>query len=517
MAVSSRATGWAVRIGAALAAGAAWALLSRAASLFEVRPGLTFFFPAAAVTVVAGAGIGWLGVVAIAAANFLLPWGAASDTLHQALFAVPGALWAALLALLPRPQGATWPRLRRFILYGLVGGSLVAALSGAAVLTWARGPASWPTFSLNATLWWVSDFTAALALGLPAVILLVPDLLLDGNDLSAWREWRLQGREVGKTVALGLGGTALLLLASRLFGSEVHWFVALLLPAVVAASMSGGVAAGLMANGVVSSIYLAMVLAGLSSTDTDIIVPLASTYANLSLFAAFALLAGVLSSRNRQLIERVRQQGDVLSRGLEETVEALAAAMDTKVRTSLGHVERVTRLAVMVGREMGMHGEDLTVLRRAATLHDVGKIGVPEAILNKAAELEVVEREILEQHVEMGEEILQRVEFLHPVLAVVRYAQERWDGNRDGPYAAHYGLRGEEIPLASRIIAAAEAFDAISHDRPYRRALGRNAAIAELWRCSGSQFDAAVVAALTRVVGQARDISGDSRELAIRV
>jgi HD-GYP domain-containing protein (c-di-GMP phosphodiesterase class II) len=500
---------WAVRVGLALVAVGAWALLNRAASLFEVRPGLTFFFPAAIVTVVASAGLGWVGVAAVAVAHFVWPWGAASDPLRQALLAIPATLWAALVAMLPRSSAPTWPRLRRFVLHGIVGGSLLAALSGAAALAFLVGPRDWESFSLNALLWWVSDFTPALALGLPALILVVPELLLDPHDLEAWRDWRQRGRDVARTTVLAAAGALLLLGASRLFGFEVHWFVAVLLPAVVAASAGGGVAAGLVANGVVSTAYLALILAGLSSSQSDVIVSLSSTYANLTLFSAFALLAGVLSSRNRQLVDHVRRQGEVLTRGLEETVEALAAAMETKVRASAGHVERVASMAVLVGREMGLRGEELTVLRRAATLHDVGKIGVPEAILNKAAELEVGEREVLQRHVEVGVEILERVEFLHPVLAVVRYSQERWDGDRSAPFAGHYGLKGEEIPLASRIIAAVEAFDAISHDRPYRRSLGRNAAIAELWRCSGSQFDPAVISALTRVISQERDISGD--------
>ena len=109
--------------------------------------------------------------------------------------------------------------------------------------------------------------------------------------------------------------------------------------------------------------------------------------------------------------------------------------------------------------------------------------------------------------VELGVDILQRVEFLHPVLALVRYHRERWDGSSAGPHAGRFGLRGEEIPLGSRIIAAVEAFDAISHERPHRRAQGRNAAIAELWRCSGTQFDPEVVATLTRIVSQERDLA----------
>jgi putative nucleotidyltransferase with HDIG domain len=513
MAASFKAGRWGWRLGGAVAIAAAWALLNRSAALFEVQPGLAFFFPAAAVTLVAGAAAGWLGVAAVVVGNFISPWGASSDALHQAIFALPGAAWAALIVLLPRSQAPTWPRLRRFLLHGVVGGSLAAALLGAGLLALVSGSRGWSAFSLSAAVWWVSDFSAALALGLPALILVAPATLLDADDENVWREWRSQGREVGRAVALGVSGAAVLVFVTRLLGAEVHWFAALLLPAVVAAAMAGGVGAGLVVNGVVSVAYLTLVLVGLARSSADVVVALGSTYANLALFAAFALLAGVLSGRNRQLVEHVRRQGEVLTRGLEETVEALAAAMQTKVRTSVGHVERVARLAVAIGRELGVHGEELAVLRRAAYLHDVGKIGVPESILNKAAELELAERQALQRHVEMGVEILQRVEFLHPVLTVVRYSQERWDGDRTALYAGHYGLKGEEIPLASRIIAAAEAFDAISHDRPYRRALGRNAAIAELWRCSGSQFDPGVVAALTRLVGHDRDISGENLEM----
>jgi putative nucleotidyltransferase with HDIG domain len=486
-----------------------WAVLNRAASLFEVRPGLSFFFPAAAITVVAGATLGWLGALSVFLANFLLPWGQAAGIGRTALFALPGALWAAIIAALPLPSGFTWPRLRRFLLLGVIAGSLVAAVAGGALLTWLAGPRDWAGFTLTVTLWWVPDLTAALSFGLAGLVLVSPSLVLSGDDRALWRAWLAGGREIGKELAIAFAGFLLVLAAARVFDAPVQWFVVLLLPPVVIASLRGGLGAGLLINAVVSALYLGLTLVSLPAAKGDLVVALFSTYANLWVFAAFAVLAGVLAGRNRQLVEHVRRQGEVLSRGLEETVEALAAAMQTKDRGSSGHVERVSRLAVLVGRELGVRGDELRQLRRAAILHDVGKIGVPEAILNKAAELEAAERAVLEEHVEMGVTILERVEFLHPVLAIVRYHQERWDGDRSSAHPAHYGLSGTEIPMGSRILGAVEAFDAMTHDRPYRKAMSREAGVAELWRCSGTQFDPVVVAALTRVIAEKWDISGD--------
>jgi putative nucleotidyltransferase with HDIG domain len=493
-----------------------WSLLSRTGSLFEVQPGFAFFFPAAAVTVAAAAWLGWLGAAAVVAANFVLPWGAASTVSRQAVFALPTALWALAVVVSSRTSGATPSRLRRFLLFGVAGGSLLAALSGALLLSWFQGHVTWSAVSRLAFLWWVSDVTPALVLGLPAIVLLAPVVLIDADDLTAWREWRARTGEVGRALAFGAGGAALLFGLVTVLRAEVHWFAVLLLPAVVIAAVGGGVAAGLVATGVMSSAYLVYVVFTVAGAAGDPVVMLASTYANLCLFVAFAVISGLLSGRNRMLAEHVRRQGEVLTRGLEDTVEALAAAMQARIGYDEHHLERVARLVVLVGQEMGMSRTDLANLRRAAILHDVGKIGVPEAILNKAAELEAEERALLSRHVELGVNILQRVEFLHPVLALVKYHQERWDGDRSGPRPGHYGLRGEEIPLGSRIIAAVEAFDAVSHERPHRKASGRNAAIAEVWRCSGSQFDPAVVATLTRIVGQERDTENGSPRLVAR-
>ena len=137
----------------------------------------------------------------------------------------------------------------------------------------------------------------------------------------------------------------------------------------------------------------------------------------------------------------------------------------------------------------------LRELRLAAVFHDIGKIAVPEAILNKPGPLAPDERAVLERHTIVGEQILAPVEFLASVRPLVRHEHERWDG-------AGYpdGLAGEAIPLGSRIILACDALHAMTSDRPYRRALPLDAAIGELRRHAGTQFDPRVVEALLGVL-----------------
>jgi len=487
-----------------------WALLNRAAAWFEVQPGLTFFFPAAAVTVAAAARLRWPGVIAIAVAHFVLPWGEATGLGRQAIFAVPATLWAGLIALLPRRGGSTAGRMGRFLGLGVAGGSLLAALSGGILLTAIVGWSSWTELGRTVALWWISDVTPALAFGVPVIVLLAPGVLLDPRDLAAAREWASQSARVWRTVALGVAGASVLLAASTLLGAEVHWFVVALLPAVVVASLGGGVAAGLVAAAVMSSIYLAFVLAIGPVAEGGLVVVLSSTYANLCLFVAFAIIAGVLSDRNRQLVEHVRKQGEVLTRGLEQTVEVLAATVHAGAGHGGGHVERVARLAVLVARELGMSGADLTTLRRAAFLHDVARVGVPEALLAREGELSPEELAALRQHVDSGYESLERVEFLRPVVAVLRRCHERWDGLREVSDPGHASPALDAPPLASRIIAAVEAFDILSRRTPGDEGVGRITAVAGLWRGSGSRFDPAVVGVLTRLVGVNGDLEAQA-------
>ena len=180
---------------------------------------------------------------------------------------------------------------------------------------------------------------------------------------------------------------------------------------------------------------------------------------------------------------------------LEEIVEAgvaaLVRAVDMRDDYTGRHSESVGGLARRVGERLGMGTADLWLLDLAARLHDVGKIGVPDAILHKPGPLDSEEWTLMRRHAELGAEMLSKVPGLEPVAPLVRSHHERWDG---GGYPD--GLAGEDIPLASRVIAACDTFGAMTTDRPYRAALSVEHALAELRAAAGSQFDAAVVAAL---------------------
>lgn len=487
-----------------------WAVLNRAAALFEVRPGLAFFFPAAAITLVAGMRLRWAAVPAVMAANFVLPWGLARSFAETLLFAIPAGLWAAALAMWSPPEGSSWARLWRMTWFGVAGGAMLAAVPGAALVTVLLGPVTWPAFTSHAAQWWVPDAIAALAFGLPLLAWLAPTSLMDADDRTLFQGWAADWRQWLLALPVALAAVAGCRGLAAVTSGSVHWFAGLLALPVVLAALRGGVGAALVINAVVSAGYLGLAMADGLGSGAPVQSWLTPTYANLLVLTGFAALGGIQAGRQRLFSALARKHADDLGRGLEATVRALAAAIEVKDSRTDRHLQRVERLAVMIGRELKMGEEDVTILRRAAILHDVGKIGVPESVLNKVGTLTDEEVTQLQRHVDLGIEILEPVEFLRPVLEIVRHHQERWDGDTKARYPGYHGLRGEEIPLGARIIAVADAYDAMTHDRPYRRAMSREEARAELWRCAGSQFDPAVVGAVTRVLEQGWDISSDS-------
>jgi response regulator RpfG family c-di-GMP phosphodiesterase len=178
-----------------------------------------------------------------------------------------------------------------------------------------------------------------------------------------------------------------------------------------------------------------------------------------------------------------------------DTAQALVAAVETRGARSAAHTRAVTANALAVGRLLGMDDEGLRELRFAAAFHDIGKLAIPDGILDKRESLTRDDWEHIRRHTVAAEQILASIGFLAPVRPLVRSCHECWDGT-----GYPDGLAGEQIPLGARIIFACHAYDAMISDRPHRPALARDEALGELSRCRGSQFDPRVVTALLTVL-----------------
>lgn len=174
---------------------------------------------------------------------------------------------------------------------------------------------------------------------------------------------------------------------------------------------------------------------------------------------------------------------------------AFAQAVSFKDLITGEHSRAVERLALGMGLEAGLEGDELEALALGALLHDAGKIGVPDAVLGEPGPLGPEERALVERHPEIGAKILGSLPVLAPVVPAVMHHHERWDGE-----GYPHGLRGEAIPFAARLVAVADAFDVITRDRPYRRGVSPEAALAEVRGGSGGPFDPAAVGALLSVV-----------------
>ncbi|MFJ8006329.1 HD-GYP domain-containing protein [Streptomyces fagopyri] len=179
----------------------------------------------------------------------------------------------------------------------------------------------------------------------------------------------------------------------------------------------------------------------------------------------------------------------------QATIRALVQAVDIKDGYTRGHSERVGQASMMIARELGMDDERAEVLRFAGILHDVGKLGVPTRLLRKDGPLTPDERRIIELHPEYGHEMVRGIGFLGEARSAILHHHERLDGS-----GYPYGLVGGQIPEFARVVAVADAFDAMTSTRSYRRARPVPAALAELERCAGAQFDPGMVGALVRAL-----------------
>ncbi|MGB7922710.1 MAG: diguanylate cyclase [Pyrinomonadaceae bacterium] len=185
--------------------------------------------------------------------------------------------------------------------------------------------------------------------------------------------------------------------------------------------------------------------------------------------------------------EKTREATE-LSRLHLATVEALATAIDAKDQTTHCHVRRVQIYAAGMGKVFGLSDNEIEALKAGALLHDIGKLAVPDHILNKPGRLSTAEFEKMKVHTTVGAEILKRVNFPYPVVPVVRHHHEQWDG-----HGYPDGLKGEEIPITARILSVVDCFDSVREDRPYRRGMTPDEASALLLRGAGKHFDPKIV------------------------
>jgi PAS domain S-box-containing protein/putative nucleotidyltransferase with HDIG domain len=217
-------------------------------------------------------------------------------------------------------------------------------------------------------------------------------------------------------------------------------------------------------------------------------------------FAGDGELIGVLGvgrdiSERKRAEQAVRRQADQLRRTVEEAVLAMGSLVERRDPYTAGHEERVAKLATVIAEDMGLAGERLEALRWAALLHDIGKVAVPAEILSRPGRLSNVEFSLIRQHPVAGSEILEAIEFGHPVKEIVRQHHERVDGS-----GYPDGLRGDDILLEARVLAVADVVEAMSSYRPYRAALGTEVALDEIVSHAGVLYDPGSVASCVRVI-----------------
>ena len=222
---------------------------------------------------------------------------------------------------------------------------------------------------------------------------------------------------------------------------------------------------------------------------------------------------------HQSLEEMVRARTEMLRHAMEDlehsydvTLEALGDALDLKDRETEGHSKRVTAYAITLARHMEIPPEDIKIISRGAFLHDIGKMAIPDEILRKPGKLTPEEQELMREHCTRGYNMLRKIPFLAGAAEIVFCHQEHYDGNG---YPSHRS--GRQIPIGARIFAVADALDAITSDRPYRQARGFAEAREEILRCSGTQFDPAVVEVFLKIPDELwqelrSEISGQNKQ-----
>jgi putative nucleotidyltransferase with HDIG domain len=174
----------------------------------------------------------------------------------------------------------------------------------------------------------------------------------------------------------------------------------------------------------------------------------------------------ILTESFNTMVANLSQSQKDLIKAYDNTLEGWAKALELRDKETEGHSERVTNLTVRLARALGVQGEALVNIRRGALLHDIGKMGIPDSILHKNGPLDARERKLIEQHPQYAYNMLKHIDYLQAALEIPYCHHERWDGK-----GYPQGLHGEEIPLSARMFMVVDVYDALTSDRPYRKAI----------------------------------------------
>lgn len=263
-----------------------------------------------------------------------------------------------------------------------------------------------------------------------------------------------------------------------------EWIFALI---VITMSSQWGTRPGLTAA-LLSAIEYGFISYYQSGSITD-------TFILAGLFAVSAIIIGTLVKHRETALVARAQLADELEKTSETTLIALTRALDARDQDTEGHSERTAILAVEIGREMGLKEADLRSMHLSALLHDIGKIGISDAILHKPGKLDEQEMILIRKHPKIGYDILKNIPFLNPALDAILHHHEKYDGN-----GYPDGLSGESISLPALILSVVDVYDALTSHRPYRPAFPPEKALEMIREEAGQQFDPQVVQVLVRIL-----------------
>lgn len=476
-------------------------------SWFRVTPELSLLYPPSGIGVAATMLFGPAAAAGVGLGTFLTPW--TSHRLAELLFTGVNVLesllpWLVFAAL--RRRGTfrrsdlelRTPRSRTaFFAVGVIFNTGMAALAGNTVAVTLGSATS--GFLKGSVYWWAGDACAVLMLGWPLLELVV-------LARRQARRSRARRRHPSLVAAARARAASAVLPPRVLLAVVLFWAVAVVVvlasgvavPAagvmfsfpVMVAAFAFGFRGGLLSGSALGWVTIAWAMKSAAGNPDAVVAASLGAIDRVGL----GLLTGGLFEANRALIRRLKSSYASLRSDLAYVAGVLTAAVESRDPYTEGHMQRVSVYSVRIARRLGLPEDEVEDVRLSALLHDIGKLGVPDSILFRPGPLQGEDLEKMRAHAAIGARIAEKAGILRSAVPAILAHQERFDGDTSGPFPGYpQGLRGEAIPLASRIIAVADAYDTMTTNRPYRRALGRPRALSVLAEERGRQFDPVVV------------------------